>query len=80
MNSERHNKNMLMIVIGLFAFLIVATPLYAATEEQIEEAIEKGLAWLAEKQNLDGSWTFVTCEQDEFDDWVDECGIWCGGD
>ncbi|MFC1738548.1 hypothetical protein ACFL1G_05810 [Planctomycetota bacterium] len=80
MKSERHNKNMLMIVVGLFAFLIVATPLYAATEEQIEEAIEKGLAWLAEKQNPDGSWTFVTCELDEFDNWVDECGRPCGGD
>jgi hypothetical protein len=34
----------------------MSTSARAATEQEIEAAIEKGLAWLASQQNLDGSW------------------------
>jgi hypothetical protein len=45
----------------LFVFLLLPTvtmqpPATAATEEEIEESIVKGLAWLAAQQNPDGSW------------------------
>jgi hypothetical protein len=37
----------------------------AATDEEIEQAVAKGVAWLANRQNGDGSWG---------EDWVDEEG------
>jgi hypothetical protein len=33
-----------------------AIPAQAATEDEIEESINAGIAWLAAQQNLDGSW------------------------
>jgi hypothetical protein len=51
-------KKILSVV--LFAVLLTsmfaALPALAATEDEIEESIVKGLAWLAEVQNPDGSW------------------------
>jgi len=46
----------------LFIFLLTQTalmlpPVTGATEEEIEDSIAKGLAWLASQQNPDGSWT-----------------------
>lgn len=39
------------LVIGLMVI-----PAQAATDEQIEESVEKGVGWLVEQQNPDGSW------------------------
>ena len=44
-----------ILVISVFA--VVTTPVGAVTQEQKNEAIEKGLEWLAAQQNSDGSWT-----------------------
>jgi hypothetical protein len=43
-------------IIVLFAFAATCTPVSAATEEEISEAIASGMACLAELQNADGSW------------------------
>ncbi len=42
-----------VILLPMFAMLPVT---FAATEAEIEQAIEDGLAWLAGQQNDDGSW------------------------
>ncbi len=54
-------KRVLSIVLAailvLSAFSVICTPVSAASDEEIDEAIEKGLAWLAEQQNqTDGRW------------------------
>jgi hypothetical protein len=43
------------IVIGLL-LSFTAIPVQAATEDEIEESIEKGIEWLVTLQNVDGSW------------------------
>ena len=43
-------------VMVVLAVSLVAPPVHGATPEQIESAIEDGLAWLATQQNADGSW------------------------
>lgn len=43
-------------IIVLFAFSAMCTSASAATDEEIEEAIANGTAWLASQQNSDGSW------------------------
>lgn len=43
-------------LIVLFAFAAMCTPVSAATEEDISEAIASGMACLAGLQNPDGSW------------------------
>lgn len=60
MKKEITSKTALLIV--LIATLTFSTltairvPVYAATEEEIDLAIENGMAWLADQQNPDGSW------------------------
>lgn len=53
-------KTKILSILGAFLlalmFIVQATPSLAATPEEIEAAIEKGLEWLAAQQNADGSW------------------------
>ena len=47
----------LSIVVALALLVTMATvPALAATEEDIEQSIQKGLDWLVPQQNADGSW------------------------
>ena len=43
-------------IIVLFAFSAICTPVSAATGSDINDAIDKGMEWLAGQQNADGSW------------------------
>ena len=43
-------------IIVLLAFTAMCTSASAATDEEIEQAIINGTAWLASQQNTDGSW------------------------
>ena len=45
----------IVILLGLLVSLI-AIPAQAATEDEIEESIQKGIEWLVAQQNPDGSW------------------------
>ena len=45
----------LLLVLLMPTFVLLSFS-YAATEEEIEQSIMDGLAWLAGEQNLDGSW------------------------
>jgi len=51
-----------IVTLALFAILLLSiagaltVTTRAATEEELEQAIETGVAWLATKQNPDGSW------------------------
>lgn len=60
MKKEISSKTALLIVlIATLTFSTLTTtgvPVYAATPEEIDQAIDKGVAWLATKQNPDGSW------------------------
>lgn len=51
-------KLKILVVLVLFGLLVgmVAIPAQAATEDEIEESIAAGLAWLAAQQNPDGGW------------------------
>jgi len=49
-------STVLTAIIVLSAFSAMCTPASAATEEEIEQAIVNGTAWLAAQQNPDGSW------------------------
>lgn len=46
----------LVAIIALSMFAAIATPASAATKEEIQEAVDDGVAWLAAQQNPDGSW------------------------
>ena len=46
----------LVLIAGLLP--VMAAPAGAATNSEIDNAIQKGLAWLASTQNSDGSWTY----------------------
>ena len=47
----------LLVAIMILSIAIVfAVPVRAATEEEIDEAVAAGMAWLAGQQNPDGSW------------------------
>ena len=43
-------------ILLLFAFSVMCTPVSAATEAEIEQAIDDGMVWLSAQQNADGSW------------------------
>ena len=43
-------------ILLLFAFSVMCTPVSAATEVEIEQAIDNGMVWLSAQQNADGSW------------------------
>ena len=47
----------LTLALVLMLAVTLAAPAMAATPQQIEDAIEDGLAWLAGVQNADGSWS-----------------------
>ena len=49
-------KKTLTFVIALLVLTMSLTPAMAATEADIQEAIDSGLVWLAGMQNVDGSW------------------------
>lgn len=55
-------KRLCKIIIAFVVLLIVTAPAKAATEQEIETAIEKGLAWLADQNNPDGSWGSWPCD------------------
>lgn len=49
-------RNLLSAILAVAILLLAVMPARAATEEEIEQAIVDGLAWLAAQQNPDGSW------------------------
>jgi len=49
-------RKIVLFVGILVAFTMCFSTVKAATEAEIEQAIEDGMAWLAAKQNVDGSW------------------------
>jgi hypothetical protein len=58
-----NNKNALkgitaisLVAITILSMMVFSVTVHAATEEEIELAIEAGMAWLAAQQNFDGSW------------------------
>jgi hypothetical protein len=51
------------ISVLILALLVSVPHTKAATQEDIELAIEKGLAWLASQQQTDGSWWFYYFEE-----------------
>ena len=50
-------QNLLSAILAAAILLLTAMPAFAATPEQIEAAIDDGVAWLVAAQNADGSWT-----------------------
>ena len=48
-------KALMILVVAALMLPIVAIPAGAATQTQIDQAIQDGLAWLATQQNSDGS-------------------------
>ena len=57
-------QNWTSAILAAAMLLLAVSPAWGATNEQIEQAIVKGLAWLAAQQNPDGSWgssTRVAC-------------------
>jgi len=49
-------RKIVFLIAILVAFSMCFSTANAATDEEIEKAIEEGLAWLAAQQNADGSW------------------------
>jgi hypothetical protein len=47
------------LLTGLAAAVLLAQPVGAATPEQIEDSIARGLDWLATQQQSDGSWLYA---------------------
>lgn len=52
-----------MLILGAIATLAAMRPASAATPEEIEASIQRGLAWLASMQRPDGSWDQWGCER-----------------
>jgi hypothetical protein len=46
----------LLGILSLSMIFVLAVPIWAVTEDEIKEAIDSGVAWLAAQQKLDGSW------------------------
>jgi hypothetical protein len=52
-----NKKIIITLVLALFmSSMLVVAPVSAVSEDEISDSIEAGLAWLATKQNADGSW------------------------
>jgi len=51
----KRNVLSILVLLGLLLAMF-AIPVQAAPEDEIEESIAAGLAWLADQQNADGSW------------------------
>ena len=50
-------RKILSIAISLGLLVgLMAVPVQAATEDEIEESVQKGIEWLVAQQNADGSW------------------------
>jgi hypothetical protein len=49
-------KAMYLIVTGVLLLGLTATPVWAATAEDIEDSIVRGLEWLVTQQQADGRW------------------------
>ncbi len=50
-------RNLVSGILAVAILLLAVMPARAATEEEIEQAIVDGLAWLAAQQNPNGSWS-----------------------
>jgi len=46
-----------LLLVILLASTFAMVPVSAVSEDEIEESIVEGLAWLASIQNFDGSWS-----------------------
>jgi len=53
--------------LAIVAYMSVISNVNAATKEEIEDTIVKGLAWLATQQKADGSWWFGPSAYPAFD-------------
>jgi len=49
-------RNLVSAILAAAILLLTSMPAFAATPEEIEAAIDKGVAWLVGAQNADGSW------------------------
>jgi len=49
-------RNLVSAILAVAIMLLTAIPATPATPEQIEAAIDNGIAWLLANQNADGSW------------------------
>ncbi|MHC4356854.1 MAG: hypothetical protein ACYS0H_29495, partial [Planctomycetota bacterium] len=52
----RSKQNLLSAILAAAILLLTSMPAFAATPEEIEAAINDGVAWLIANQNGDGSW------------------------
>ncbi len=55
-NMRQNHITMFIVLMIITSVLAVIPAAQAATPEEINNAINKGLAWLATQQNADGSW------------------------
>ncbi|MBN1762988.1 MAG: hypothetical protein JW878_07950 [Methanomicrobia archaeon] len=58
---------LLVATIVLSSCAALCTPASAATEAEIEQAIDDGLAWLADAQQENGSWNGSSWQIEEYD-------------
>jgi len=55
-------KSFAAVVSGIAACLLLPSIAQAATDVQVENALNTGIAWLVPQQQVDGSWSFGTGE------------------
>jgi hypothetical protein len=55
-NMKKIVSAALLGILLLSMIFVLAVPTWAVTEDEIKEAIDSGVAWLAAQQKLDGSW------------------------
>ena len=53
---KKSHKVIASILMLTFVSVFLTTGINAATEDEIEESINAGIAWLAANQNTEGSW------------------------
>ena len=53
---KRNILTICLLLLGLVALFSTGPQAGAATEDEIEQAVASGVAWLAGEQNGDGSW------------------------
>jgi len=56
MNRLREKMTATLLIAIFMISTCAILPTFAVTEEEIEDAIELGIDWLASQQNIDGSW------------------------
>jgi hypothetical protein len=54
--SMRWGAMAILLVIALVGGLFVTAPAQAATQAEIDQSIDDGIAWLVTQQNADGYW------------------------